>query len=477
MTCFLLRMMILLLFSNNLQSLLPMKTKILLSLLLFLSISDAVLAQSKKTAKGLQVPCRFISEPTIYGTNLIKKDQKYWSLGMDKKLVKEVLAGCDSLLWPLALRTETLREPNLRNLQRYTMNLIARYAVRDRNYTLVQIPAAANSGMPIELRPAKNIYLLVSTASIFTDRTYSHNLDGPLLPFFSEDDFYPGKRVHCRIVNRGELYSTYDVSDDTTWHVYVEDYEKEDIENYSSEGSWPEKLQTLELREKYNDYFKYFNAYAIAVIKGTSSNKYIIQIPAYENEHMPEGLMPETDIYMVIGEDGIDLEDFYDEDIDGYPDPIEEELAPAEEPPVAPEEDPVEEVPAPAPVEAIVLDIVPGNPVKVYIVDRGEMYSSLDISSYETELKPFLTKPFEYVKTNCKEESWPEGINTLDERDELNAEFRLYNVKAIAKFDSNYFLLEVNPEDNKHMPAAMQPTQTMYFVIGPKGISLTAPAK
>lgn len=452
-----------------------MNAKTFSTLILSAMSAFTAFAQPKgKTAvKGIYVPCRFSSQPRAYGGWLVRKDQKFWSSGMDKKMVAEVLAGCDSTQWPVALRTDEYRIPNLRNLSKYTMYLVARYATPGNDYSLVQIPAAANSAMPVELRPSKNIYLLVRSWNVSTDRTYNPDIDGKILPYFSPDGFYPGKRIHCRIIDRGELYSTYDLNDDSTWKVYVEDYEVEDILSYSTEDNWPEKLATIDQRGKYESYFKYFHAYVVAELNESSGKKYIVELPSYENEHMPDGLRPDNNIYMVFGEAGLDLEDFYDEDIDGYPEPIEEE-GDEETPPVAP--DPVEPEPA-VETPSYSAVITPGKPVKCYIIDRGSMYSSMDITEYETELTPYLTKPFEYVKKYCKEDNWPEGINTLDERENLNKEFKKYSVKAIAKFGGFYYLLEVNPEDNAHMPADMRPDKTIYFIIGPGGLSATAPAE
>lgn len=424
------------------------------SLLALLMLATHLMPTGAKagSAPAMRVPARIYGTPYLRGLDDLTKDKALWSAGMKKKMVKEVMANGNPAVWPQGLKSYEEREANAYNMTRLNVYIVASYISNGLDMVLLQIPASENSHMPLELRPVKNIYFLTNRYAVSTDRMYSQTEDGAPLRYFKPSEFFPGKRVHCRITDRGELYSTFNLGNNSTWQQYVKSYETADIEQYSTEDNWPELIQTLSSREKHDSYFKYYNAYAIAKVELSSTTAYIIHIPQYENEHMPEGLAPETDIYMVMGEAGLDLDRGYDEYEDGTPDPLEEEK---EE--VSGEDGIFNE------------EVTCGTPLKCYIKDRGELYSTMSIDEYTDQISPCV-EDIDYVLEHCNEDGWPEAIQTLQSRNQLSELFKDYDVTAVAKF-SDYYLLEVTPEDNAHMPAGMRPTETIYFIIGGAGLS------
>lgn len=109
------------------------------------------------------------------------------------------------------------------------------------------------------------------------------------------------------------------------------------------------------------------------------------------------------------------------------------------------------------------------KPIK--IVDPGELYSTYDLQQTEKDeiSKQVKSGEYEYILTHCNEDSWPEGINTLDERLENVEAIKNYKAFKVAKLDAIY-VVKIPAKDNKKIKGDMKPEHDFYFIIGEKGI-------
>jgi hypothetical protein len=103
---------------------------------------------------------------------------------------------------------------------------------------------------------------------------------------------------------------------------------------------------------------------------------------------------------------------------------------------------------------------------EVKITDLGEMYSTYNLSQAEkTEItrqlnnKSLLDEIIRYTKEN----TWPDGVNTLDDRLANRSIMQRYNFYKIASF-GNKTIVSIPAEKNQHMPAAYIPQGPMYII-------------
>jgi len=114
------------------------------------------------------------------------------------------------------------------------------------------------------------------------------------------------KCKQVKIIDPGELYSTYCLAksprdQQTLLSLGISDSQLLEICNYSLETSYPIVLTQLEQREKLWDQMKKYNAYLV----GNFSDKCLLVIPASRNKKIPKYLIPERDIYFIMGEAGV----------------------------------------------------------------------------------------------------------------------------------------------------------------------------
>lgn len=114
--------------------------------------------------------------------------------------------------------------------------------------------------------------------------------------------------------------------------------------------------------------------------------------------------------------------------------------------------------------KAFYIDGKKAQPVK--ITDLGEMYSTYNMSQAEkTEVsrqlntKSLLDEIIRYTKEN----TWPDGVNTLDDRLANRSIMQRYNFYKVASF-GNKTIVSIPAEKNQHMPAAYIPQGPMYII-------------
>ncbi len=108
-----------------------------------------------------------------------------------------------------------------------------------------------------------------------------------------------------------------------------------------------------------------------------------------------------------------------------------------------------------------------GKKIKaVLITDLGEMYSTYNFSSSEKEElgRQLNNKALvDEITRYSKENTWPDAVNTLDER--LNSrntmmKYHFYKVAVLG----NKTIVAIPKDKNGHMPAGYRPNGPMYMI-------------
>ena len=102
----------------------------------------------------------------------------------------------------------------------------------------------------------------------------------------------------------------------------------------------------------------------------------------------------------------------------------------------------------------------------VKVTDLGEMYSTYNLSEAEkTEVSRQLNNKslLDEIVRYAKENTWPDAVNTLDDRLSNRKTMERYNFYKVASF-GNKTIVNVPAEKNQHMPAAYIPQGPMYII-------------
>lgn len=102
----------------------------------------------------------------------------------------------------------------------------------------------------------------------------------------------------------------------------------------------------------------------------------------------------------------------------------------------------------------------------VKITDMGEMYSTYNLSQAEkTEVSRQLNDKslLDVIIRYTKEGTWPDAVNTLDDRLANRKTMERYNFYKLASF-GNKTIVSVPSEKNQHMLAAYIPQGPMYII-------------
>jgi hypothetical protein len=228
----------------------------------------------------------------------------------------------------------------------------------------------------------------------------------------------------------GEMYSTFDLKSNTTAQSTLRGQglsqtKIDDIASYSEETNWPYGINTLDERTSIRHKFRQYNCYQI----GNFDGKVVLEVPYDKNQHMDAGMRPTRTIYFIVGKVGIKPASFYYKE--GLP--------------------------------------------KISITDPGELYSTIDLGASSTAMAAMrsagMSEPLiQEVLANSTESSWPEGLNTLDERLSARDNIKSFNAYQIAYYDEKVILL-IPKEGNRHVPSTMLPNTDMYMVLGTEGLS------
>lgn len=108
-----------------------------------------------------------------------------------------------------------------------------------------------------------------------------------------------------------------------------------------------------------------------------------------------------------------------------------------------------------------------GKKIKaVLITDLGEMYSTYNFSNSEKEElgRQLNNKALvDEITRYSKENTWPDAVNTLDERLNSRATMSKYHFYKVAVL-GNKTIVSIPKDKNGHMPAGFRPNGPMYMI-------------
>jgi len=115
---------------------------------------------------------------------------------------------------------------------------------------------------------------------------------------------YAQKGKPVKIIDPGELYSTYEFTEDEKAELkkQVKEAEYDKILNHYTEKKWPAGIDDLNERTDNPDKIKQYKVWIIATLQ----DKYVLKIPSAKNKHMPDEMVDDFDFYFVIGKSGVE---------------------------------------------------------------------------------------------------------------------------------------------------------------------------
>lgn len=110
----------------------------------------------------------------------------------------------------------------------------------------------------------------------------------------------------------------------------------------------------------------------------------------------------------------------------------------------------------------------------VKVSDFGSLYSTYGDEDLRKGLSDkFSATKLAFIIENANESAWPDGIATLDKRNQNRPKMYDYKLYKAATFgNDSYTLLLVPAAENKHMQADMQPGHDIYFVVSSDVVSV-----
>ncbi|MCC6839174.1 MAG: hypothetical protein IT230_03365 [Flavobacteriales bacterium] len=195
---------------------------------------------------------------------------------------------------------------------------------------------------------------------------------------------------------------------------------------------WPESLRTDSLRAAHAGSLANYLGYRVCQLVQDSGNAALVRIPAKSNIHMPEGLRPTADFYLVLPEQAL------------------KNAEPTRK------------------YQALSRGPRWNNRPKARIVKADDVYGTYDLATDSVALAALarsgMSKPeIDAVVFRSTERNWPEGIDSFHKRHPLLNEFPKYSTYLGARW-ADKVLLIVPVEKNKDLPVAMRPYMDLYFV-------------
>jgi hypothetical protein len=108
------------------------------------------------------------------------------------------------------------------------------------------------------------------------------------------------------------------------------------------------------------------------------------------------------------------------------------------------------------------------------VSDFGSLYSTYGDDDLRTGLSgKFSATKLAFIVENATESAWPDGIATLDKRNENRSKMYDYKLYKVTTFGSDsYTLLMAPAAENKHMQSDMRPDHDIYFVVSTDVVSV-----
>jgi hypothetical protein len=283
--------------------------------------AQAGLGLGAKPAAPSAVPIRWVDSAEMFSTpNLSDDDALQTTIRstLGEAWLTAILAYSSEETWPLGMSTLDGRNENRDEIARYVAYRILRVS-GDRS--IVWVPAAENQHLSADFAPAHDFFVLINNVGV-SDSGAALPLGAAPVPGVTIPTAAPvaqtvapapnpassTKGTPIRWVDSAQMMSTPNLPDDpdalAAIRAVVGEAGLQEVIDYSHERNWPGSMSTLQGRNDNRSAISSYVAYAAVDLK---DGRYILWIPAAENQHMPANLRPTKNFFMMIGESGIQL--------------------------------------------------------------------------------------------------------------------------------------------------------------------------
>lgn len=229
--------------------------------------------------------------------------------GLSSPDIGRVLAGCHESNWPIDINTLAGRGARRDQIMHYRVRRVCTW----QDFSLLVVPTGENSHMPAGMTSGEDFFFIMGNKGLATDATgvarkpphrgggsdtAGGSRGGTATPTGSELD--PSSLTAVKITEPDRLHSTYDLRGTEQAMAALEglglDRPAIDrIVDHADENSWPEDLGSIFFRALHPDQLVRIQGRLLA----GWDDLVLVLVAASENTHLPTGMRPDRDIYMV----------------------------------------------------------------------------------------------------------------------------------------------------------------------------------
>lgn len=283
----------------------------------------AGLGLGSKPAAPSAVPIRWVDSAEMFSTPNLPGDSSSQATirsQLGEAWLTVILAYSSEESWPQGMATLDGRNGNRPEIARYVAYRIVKLS-GDRS--ILWVPAAANQHMAAGFQPEHDFFVLMNNTgfsesgsgqalgtapSLDARITTSAQVLSPQTVNPSPNPASSTKGTPIQWIDSAEMMSTPNLPDDSAAlaaiRAVVGEAGVQEVIDYSNERNWPGAMSTLQGR---NDNRAAISGYVAYPAVNLKDGRYILWIPAAENQHMPANLRPTKNFYMMIGEAGIQI--------------------------------------------------------------------------------------------------------------------------------------------------------------------------
>lgn len=212
------------------------------------------------------------------------------------------------------------------------------------------------------------------------------------------------------------------------------------ILQYGDRDQWPEGIRSDTARAANAPYVINYVGFRLCDFQEDTSRMSLVMIPAKSNIHMPEGMRPLGDFYLVLPDRAL------------------------------------KNAEAPKPRPYISRGPQWKKRTKAKIIKPDDLYAAYDLAADSAGMqalaKAGMSKAeIDAVLFRSTERNWPDGINSFEGRYPLLKKFTKYHAFLGARWDDKVLLI-VPVAKNRRMPVAMRPYMDLYFVYKAPAVKL-----
>ena len=281
----------------------------------------AGLGLGSKPAAPTAVPITWVDSAEMFSTPNLPGDsaaQTTIRSMLGDAWLTAILAYSSEETWPTGMASLEGRNSNRAEISRYVAYRILRLS-GDRS--LLWVPAAENQHLSAAFVPTHDFFVLINNVGV-SDAGAARPLGAApvpgavtaapvaqtVAPATPAAPAASAKGTPIRWVDSAQMMSTPNLRDDANALTIIRNAVGEaglqEVLDYSHERNWPGSMATLQGR---NDNRASISNYVAYPFVDLGDGRYILWIPASENQHMPAHLRPTTNFYMMIGASGIQV--------------------------------------------------------------------------------------------------------------------------------------------------------------------------